>query len=114
MITFVHLKLVGSMDYMNILVMVAVGLIAGSLAARIVKGDNFGILINSLLGIAGAIVGGYLFKMLKLTPGAGIVKMIDETFDVELPQNFIGMLVSATIGAIIILLIARFVKQAKK
>ena len=102
------------MDYMNILIMIVVGIIAGTLAARIVKGDNFGVLINALLGIAGAVVGANIFKLLKLTPGAGIVKMIDETFDVQLPQNFIGMLVSATIGAIIILMVARFVKQIKK
>lgn len=99
------------MDYLNLLVMIVVGIIAGSLAARIVKGDNFGPLINGLLGIAGAIVGGYLFKLLGLTPGQGIVTMISDTFGVELPKNFVGMLVSATIGAVLILIVARFIKK---
>lgn len=102
------------MDYLNLLVMVVVGIIAGSLAARIVKGDNFGPLINGLLGIAGAIVGGFLFKLLGLTPGQGIVNMISETFGVELPKNFVGMLVSATIGAVLILIVSRFVKRPLK
>ncbi len=95
----------------ELIVMVVVGMIAGSLAARIVKGDNFGLLINSLLGIAGAIVGGYIFKFLKITPGKGIVTMISDTFGVELPQDFVGMLVSATVGAIVILLISRAIKK---
>ena len=99
------------MDYLNLLIMIVVGIISGSLAARIVKGDNFGPLINGLLGIAGAIVGGFLFKLLGLTPGQGIVTMISDTFGVDLPKDFVGMLVSATIGAVIILIISRFVKR---
>jgi len=102
------------MDYLNLLVMIIVGVIAGSLAARIVKGDNFGPLINGVLGIAGAIVGGFLFKLVGLTPGKGIVTMISDTFGVELPENFVGMVVSATIGAIIILFLSRFVKRDGK
>lgn len=101
------------MDYLNLLVMIVVGVIAGSLAARIVKGDNFGPIINGLLGIAGAIVGGYLFKLLGLTPGQGIVTMVSDTFGVELPKDFVGMLVSATIGAVIILIVARFIKKPR-
>jgi uncharacterized membrane protein YeaQ/YmgE (transglycosylase-associated protein family) len=102
------------MNYYNLLIMVVVGIIAGSLAARIVKGDNFGPLINGLLGIAGAIVGGFLFKLVGLTPGQGIVNIISDTFGVELPKDFVGMLVSATIGASIILFLSRFVKRDGK
>lgn len=98
---------------MNIVMMIIVGAIAGTLAARIVKRNNFGFLINSLLGIAGAIVGGYLFNLLKLTPGVNIVKMIDQTFGVQLPQNFVGMLVSSTVGAVIILIVSNIFQRKK-
>ena len=97
------------MDPMKLALMIGVGAIAGTIAARVAKGDNFGFVINALLGIAGAIVGGYIFNFLGLTPGQGIVKMISETFGVELPLNFVGMIVSATVGAIVILVISGFV-----
>ncbi len=98
------------MDIANIIMMVLVGAVAGTLAARIMRGDNFGFIVNALLGIAGAVVGGNIFNFLKLTPGAGIVKVISETFGVNLPQNLVGMIVSATLGALIILWIARFLR----
>ena len=96
-------------DIINILVMVIVGSISGALAARIMSGDSFGFVINSILGIAGAVIGGYIFNFLGLTPGKGIVKMISETFGVDLPLNIVGMIVSATVGAIIILIVSGFV-----
>lgn len=90
--------------------MVIVGALSGTLAARIMSGDHFGFVTNALLGIAGAVVGGAIFNFLKLTPGAGIVKVIDNTFGVALPQNIVGMVVSATLGAILILYVARILK----
>lgn len=98
---------------MNILIMVIVGAVSGTLAARIMKGSTFGFLVNALLGIAGAVVGGYLFNLLNLTPGKNIVKIISDTFGVELPLNIVGMIISATVGAIIILFIAKLVKGKK-
>ena len=97
------------MDPIKLALMVGVGAIAGTIAARVAKGDNFGFVINALLGIAGAIVGGYIFNFLGLTPGQGIVKMISDTFGVELPLNIVGMIVSATVGAIVILIVSGFV-----
>ena len=99
------------MDPMKIVIMIVVGGIAGTLAARIMKGTSFGLVINVLLGIAGAIVGGFLFNLLKLTPGSNIVKVIDDTFGVQLPQNIVGMIVSGTVGAVIILIISKFFKK---
>lgn len=91
------------MDVVNLLVMILVGAVSGTLAARIMKGDSFGFIVNALLGIAGAVVGGYIFNFLGMTPGRGIVKIISETFGVTLPQNIVGMIVSSTLGAILIL-----------
>lgn len=99
-----------SAQIMNILVMIIVGGVAGTLAARIARGTNFGALINILLGIAGAIVGGFLFNLLGLTPGSGIVNIIHDTFGVQLPENIVGMIVSATIGALIIIWVFGFLK----
>jgi uncharacterized membrane protein YeaQ/YmgE (transglycosylase-associated protein family) len=47
---------------MSILWMIIIGLIAGALAKAIMPGrDPGGIIITILLGIAGSVVGGYLF-----------------------------------------------------
>jgi len=103
----------GNGEVGNILVMVIVGGIAGSLAARIMKGDSFGLIINILLGIAGAIVGGFIFNLIGLTPGQWIVDVIYDTFGVTLPVHIVGMIVSATVGAIILIWLFGLIKIRK-
>lgn len=99
------------MDVLNILIMVIVGAIAGSLAGFIMRGNNYNFIVNAILGIFGAVVGGAIFRVLNIkSPGKGVVKIISDTFDVQLPETFIGMLVSATMGAIIILFALRLVR----
>ncbi len=101
------------LDIWNIVLMVLVGAMAGSLAGFIIRGNNYGFIVNSVLGIFGAVVGGAIFNMLNITPGKGIVKMISDTFQVNLPLNFVGMIVSATLGAVIILLALKLVRGGK-
>jgi len=101
------------LDIWNIVLMVLVGAMAGSLAGFIIRGNNYGFIVNSVLGIFGAVVGGAIFNMLNITPGKGIVKMISDTFQVNLPLNFVGMLVSATMGAVIILLGLKIIRGGK-
>ena len=99
------------MDPLKIIVMVVVGAIAGTIAARIAKGTSYGIIVNALLGIAGAVVGGYLFNLLNINAGAGIVNIIYDTFGVQFPENIIGMIVSGTVGALIILYVSKMFKK---
>lgn len=101
------------MDIVNILVMVLVGAVAGSLAGFIIRGNNYNFIVNAVLGIFGAVIGGAIFNFLKLTPGKGIVKMVSDTFQVDLPLNIVGMIVSATLGAVIILLALKLVRGGK-
>jgi uncharacterized membrane protein YeaQ/YmgE (transglycosylase-associated protein family) len=101
-------------NFVKILTMVLVGALAGTLAARIMRGNHFGFVTNAILGIAGAVVGGTIFKLLGLTAGEGIVKTIDTTFGVQLPQNFVGMIVSATLGSILIIWVGRMLRSFKK
>ena len=91
--------------------MVVVGCLAGTVAARVMKGETFGLVPNALLGIAGAVVGGLIYDALGLTPGALIVRSIQRTFDVELPQSFVGSLVAAFMGSVLIIWIAGLVKK---
>ncbi len=97
-------------DFKALIIMIIVGVLAGSIASRIVKRGQFNFLISTLLGIAGAVVGGYIFKLLGMTPGKHITQMLTDTFGFQFPEDFIGMLVSAIIGAVLILLIAKVVQ----
>jgi uncharacterized membrane protein YeaQ/YmgE (transglycosylase-associated protein family) len=101
-------------NVVKLLTMVLVGALAGTLAARIMKGDHFGFVANAILGIAGAVVGGTIFNFLGIKAGEEIVKTIDSTFGVQLPQNFVGMIVSATLGSILILWVGRMLKRKRR
>jgi uncharacterized membrane protein YeaQ/YmgE (transglycosylase-associated protein family) len=78
----------------GILVILFVGLIAGWLAGKIVRGTGFGIIGDILVGIAGALVASLLFPKLGIAIGSGIVREI----------------IYSAIGAIILLLIVRLVR----
>lgn len=96
------------------IVMIIVGAIAGTLAARIMKGDSFGFVINALLGIAGGVVGGAIFNALNINAGSGLVKVIHDQFGVQFPENIVGMTISATVGAILILWVSKILGLGRR
>jgi len=96
------------------IIMILVGAVAGTLAARIMKGDSFGFVVNALLGIAGGVVGGALFDALKINAGSGLVKVIDNQFGVKFPENLVGMVISATVGAILILWVSKILGLGRR
>jgi uncharacterized membrane protein YeaQ/YmgE (transglycosylase-associated protein family) len=55
----------------QIVVWIVVGLLGGSLAGLIITWDRkgFGLLRNLAVGLAGALIGGFIFRMLGLLPG---------------------------------------------
>jgi len=77
----------------RIVVWVIVGLIGGSLAGLIIKRETkgFGVLRNLGLGLVGALVGGFLFRLLRLLP--------------ELDKVMISLrdVVAAVVGSLIVL-----------
>jgi uncharacterized membrane protein YeaQ/YmgE (transglycosylase-associated protein family) len=77
----------------RIAVWVIVGLIGGSLAGLIIKRETrgFGILRNLGLGLVGALVGGFLFRLLQILP--------------ELDKVMISLrdVVAAVVGSLIVL-----------
>lgn len=79
---------------MGILAWIVVGLIAGWLAGLVMKGSGYGILGDMILGIIGAVVGGFLASAL---------------FDVADPLSGINLttLVVAFLGAIVVVAIVR-------
>jgi uncharacterized membrane protein YeaQ/YmgE (transglycosylase-associated protein family) len=75
----------------GLLVILVVGVIAGWLAGKIVKGHGFGLVGDAAIGIVGALIGDWLLHRLGLHFGAGII----------------GLVINATIGAIVLLLALR-------
>jgi len=45
---------------MDILSWIVIGLIAGWLASRILKGGGFGVIGDTIIGVVGALVGGFI------------------------------------------------------
>jgi uncharacterized membrane protein YeaQ/YmgE (transglycosylase-associated protein family) len=80
---------------MGVIACIIIGLIAGWLATQILGGRG-GLFYNLAIGLVGAIVGGFLFERLNL----------------HVIRDFWGNLITATIGAVIFLVIWRVIKKA--
>ena len=78
-----------------LLIWLIIGGIAGFLAGLIVKGYGFGVVGNVIVGIVGAALAGIIFPRLGIFTGSDVV----------------GSIMAATIGAVILLLLVRFLKR---
>jgi uncharacterized membrane protein YeaQ/YmgE (transglycosylase-associated protein family) len=79
----------------SIIIMLIVGAIAGWLAGQIVQGFGFGLVWNIIIGIVGAFIGVWLLTQLGVMPASG----------------FLGSIVNATIGAVVLLVIVGLIKR---
>ena len=85
----------------QIIVWLVVGAIAGTLIGAVVKRSKkgFGAAANLGIGLVGALIGGLLFKLLKLDLGLGKIAVSLED------------IVAATLGSILFLLILRLFRN---
>ena len=79
---------------MEFLWFILIGIAAGWLAGQIMKGGGYGLVGDLIVGVIGALLGGWLFGL------AGIAS-----------AGLIGQLVVATIGAIVLILVLRLIKK---
>jgi uncharacterized membrane protein YeaQ/YmgE (transglycosylase-associated protein family) len=77
---------------MNVLVFLFIGLIAGFLASKVLSGKGLGILADIVVGIIGSFIGAWLASLDGISIG-----------------GFLGQVVVAFVGAIILLLILHMV-----
>ncbi len=75
---------------MNLIWYILIGILAGFIAGKIMKGRGFGVLMNLIIGIIGGVLGGWLFGLLGISANDG---------------SIIGNLVMSTLGAIALLCI---------
>jgi len=78
----------------GILVILFVGLIAGWLAGKVVRGTGYGLIGDLIVGIAGALVASLLFPRLGIHLGTGLISEI----------------LYSAIGAVVLLLIVRLLR----
>lgn len=83
----------------SVLIYILVGLVAGFLASRIVFGKGRGWLMDIVIGILGAILGGWLVAQLHIP--------------VNLGADLLNKIVIAFVGAVILLLIWRLIFRRK-
>ena len=61
---------------MHLLWWILVGLVAGWASGKIMKGGGYGFVVDVILGIVGAIVGGYIARAIGISPTGGLIYTI--------------------------------------
>ena len=82
------------MNITSLLIFLAIGAVAGWLAGLLMKGRDFGLVADIVIGIIGSVVGGYLFGVLGIQAG-----------------GLIGSIVTATVGAVVLLFVVGLIKK---
>jgi len=72
---------------------IVIGILAGWLAGKIMRGRGFGVLLDLLIGVVGSLLGGLVFGLLGLYS-----------------SGLIGSLVVATAGAVLLLYLVRYLR----
>jgi uncharacterized membrane protein YeaQ/YmgE (transglycosylase-associated protein family) len=80
-----------------LIITLVVGGIAGWLASLLVQGTGFGLVGDVVVGILGALIAYWLFPILGIT--------------LTLGSGVLGAIIMAFIGAVILLVIVRVIKQ---
>ncbi len=78
----------------DILLFLLIGLAAGWLAGLLVKRRGSGWVEDLIIGVIGALIGGFVFGRLGVNTG-----------------GLLGSLISATVGAVILLFLLRFIRK---
>lgn len=77
---------------MNFIWFILIGIAAGAIAGRIMRGNGFGIIVDLIVGVLGGVLGGWIFNSTSL----------------------IGSLITSVIGAVILLWILSLFKGHSK
>jgi uncharacterized membrane protein YeaQ/YmgE (transglycosylase-associated protein family) len=73
---------------------IVIGLIAGWLTGKLMKGEGYGMFADILLGLVGAVIGSWIFRSLGIVVTGGL-----------------GFLAMATVGAIVLVGIVHLVRN---
>jgi uncharacterized membrane protein YeaQ/YmgE (transglycosylase-associated protein family) len=80
---------------MHVIWFVLVGLVAGWLAGKLMKGSGYGVMGDIVIGVIGAFVGAFFFRLVGISA-----------------HGTIGAIIMATIGAMVLVAVARALRKA--
>ena len=83
-----------NMGTQNLILFLVVGLVAGWLAGKIMKGAGLGLVGDLVVGVIGSFIGVWVFGLLGLSAG-----------------GILGLLVASVVGALLLLFVLRLVKK---
>jgi uncharacterized membrane protein YeaQ/YmgE (transglycosylase-associated protein family) len=83
------------MSLTNLIWFLLIGLIAGWLAGRVMRGGGYGVVGDMIVGVIGALIGGWLFGVLGIGVG-----------------GLIGSIITAFVGALIFIALLRVIRRA--
>ena len=79
---------------MDLILFLLIGLVAGWLASRLLRRRSSGFVENLVVGVIGALIGGFVFRHL----GIGTA-------------GWVGSLISATVGAVMLLFLLKWIRK---
>ena len=79
----------------SLLIFLLVGVLAGWLGGIVVKGYGLGLIGDMVVGVIGSFIGGWLFNYFHIVHGSG----------------FLGNLIGATVGAVVLLFALRLFRR---
>ncbi|MDD3449394.1 MAG: GlsB/YeaQ/YmgE family stress response membrane protein [Gammaproteobacteria bacterium] len=82
---------------MGLIGFLLVGLVAGWLAGKLLRGGGMGPVVNLLVGVVGAYIGGFVFSMIGIHS-----------------HGLLGSLASAVVGAMLLLFVAGLVRGERR
>jgi uncharacterized membrane protein YeaQ/YmgE (transglycosylase-associated protein family) len=83
------------MEGTNLIWFLIIGLAAGWLAGKVMKGSGYGLIGDLIIGVVGAFLGGWIFGLLHIAAG-----------------GLLGLLVTAFVGAVVLVWLLRMIKRA--
>jgi len=83
------------MSVSNLIWFLLIGLAAGWLAGKVMRGGGYGLVGDLIVGVIGALLGGWLFGLLGIHAG-----------------GLLGALITAFVGAVVLILLLRVIRRA--
>jgi len=78
----------------QLLLFLVIGIVAGFLAGKIMRGAGFGLVGDLIVGVIGSFIGVWVFGLLGIAAG-----------------GILGLLVASVVGALLLLFVIRLVKK---
>jgi uncharacterized membrane protein YeaQ/YmgE (transglycosylase-associated protein family) len=83
-----------AVEVQSLFIFLVIGALAGWIAGSLMRGGGFGLLGNIAVGVVGAVLGGFVFDFVGVSAG-----------------GFVGSLITAVVGAAILLFVIGLIKR---